>query len=122
MDFICNRLEGLLVLDKLTDGVYWRLIRALVWMGLAGEMNLALFKGLQCTGFYHSRRLLGCSCTCGCDNLFQIGPLPVTSSMVALWGVALGILLVVGIGTRKMALVPTGSQNFVEAVVDAVRE
>jgi hypothetical protein len=59
MDFICNRLEGLLVLDKLTDGVYWRLIRALVWMGLAGEMNLALFKGLQCTGFYHSRRLLG---------------------------------------------------------------
>jgi F-type H+-transporting ATPase subunit a len=41
--------------------------------------------------------------------------------MVALWGVALGILLVVGIGTRKMALVPTGSQNFVEAVVDAVR-
>ena len=54
-------------------------------------------------------------------TFFQIGPLPVTSSMVALWGVALGILLVVGIGTRKMALVPTGSQNFVEAVVDAVR-
>ena len=54
-------------------------------------------------------------------TFFKIGPLPVTSSMVALWGVALGILLVVGIGTRKMALIPSGAQNFVEAVVDAVR-
>jgi len=54
-------------------------------------------------------------------TFFQIGPLPVTSSMVALWGVALGILLVVTIGTRKMSLIPSGSQNFVEAVVDAVR-
>ena len=54
-------------------------------------------------------------------TFFQIGSLPVTSSMVALWGVALGILVVVRLGTRQMALVPSGAQNFVEAVVDAVR-
>jgi F-type H+-transporting ATPase subunit a len=54
-------------------------------------------------------------------TFFQIGPLPVTSSMLALWGVALGILLVVTMGTRKMELIPSGAQNFVEAVVDSVQ-
>ncbi|NBR47108.1 MAG: ATP synthase F0 subunit A [Verrucomicrobia bacterium] len=54
-------------------------------------------------------------------TFFQIGPLPVTSSMIAVWGVAALIVAVVTIGTRRMALVPTGSQNLVEAVVDAVQ-
>ncbi len=54
-------------------------------------------------------------------TFFQVGPLPVTSSMIAVWGVAALIVAVVTIGTRRMALVPTGSQNLVEAVVDAVQ-
>jgi F-type H+-transporting ATPase subunit a len=54
-------------------------------------------------------------------TFFQIGPLPVTSSMIAVWGVAALILAVVTLGTRRMALVPTGSQNLVEAVVDGVQ-
>ena len=54
-------------------------------------------------------------------TFFQIGPLPVTSSMIAVWGVAALIVAVVTIGTRRMALVPTGSQNLVEAVVDGVQ-
>ncbi|MFZ9874951.1 MAG: F0F1 ATP synthase subunit A [Candidatus Methylacidiphilales bacterium] len=54
-------------------------------------------------------------------TFFQIGPLPVTSSMIAVWGVAALIVGVVTLGTRRMALVPTGSQNLVEAVVDGVQ-
>jgi F-type H+-transporting ATPase subunit a len=54
-------------------------------------------------------------------TFFQIGPLPVTSSMIAVWGVAAVILAVLMIGTRRMALVPTGAQNLVEAVVDGVQ-
>jgi len=54
-------------------------------------------------------------------TFFQIGPLPVTSSMIAVWGVAALIIAVVTLGTRRMALVPTGSQNLVEAVVDGVQ-
>jgi F-type H+-transporting ATPase subunit a len=54
-------------------------------------------------------------------TFFQIGPLPVTSSMIAVWGVAALIVAVVTLGTRRMALVPTGSQNLVEAVVDGVQ-
>jgi F-type H+-transporting ATPase subunit a len=54
-------------------------------------------------------------------TFFQIGPLPVTSSMIAVWGVAALIVAVVTLGTRRMALIPTGSQNLVEAVVDGVQ-
>jgi len=54
-------------------------------------------------------------------TFFQIGPLPVTSSMIAVWGVAALIIAVVALATRRMALVPTGSQNLVEAVVDGVQ-
>jgi len=53
-------------------------------------------------------------------TFFQIGPLPITSSMIAVWGVAAVILAVLMLGTRRMALVPTGAQNLVEAVVDGV--
>jgi F-type H+-transporting ATPase subunit a len=54
-------------------------------------------------------------------TFFQIGPLPVTSSMIAVWGVAALIIAVVTLSTRRMALVPNGSQNLVEAVVDGVQ-
>lgn len=54
-------------------------------------------------------------------TFFQIGPLPVTSSMIAVWGVAALIMAVLILGTRRMALVPSGAQNLVEAVVDGVQ-
>ncbi len=54
-------------------------------------------------------------------TFFQIGPLPVTSSMIAVWGVAALIIAVVTRSTRRMALVATGAQNLVEAVVDGVQ-
>jgi len=53
-------------------------------------------------------------------TFFQIGPLPVTSSMIAVCSVAAVILAVLMLGTRRMALVPSGAQNLVEAVVDGL--
>lgn len=41
--------------------------------------------------------------------------------MIALWGVALLIIFFVVSATRRMALVPSGAQNLVEAVVEAAQ-
>ena len=54
-------------------------------------------------------------------TFFQLGPLPVTSSMIAVWIVAGLIIAVLALGTRRMALVPAGAQNLVEATVEAVQ-
>jgi F-type H+-transporting ATPase subunit a len=54
-------------------------------------------------------------------TFFQIGPLPVTSSMIAVWGVAALIVAILSLGTRRMALVPNGAQNLVETAVEAVQ-
>ena len=53
-------------------------------------------------------------------TFFQLGPLPVTSSMIAVWIVAGLIMAILALGTRRMSLVPTGAQNLVEATVEAV--
>ena len=42
-------------------------------------------------------------------ELFKIGPLPVTNSMVVTWIVALGIIFVVQLATRNVKLVPDGT-------------
>ncbi|NBT24560.1 ATP synthase F0 subunit A [bacterium] len=54
-------------------------------------------------------------------TFFQLGPLPVTSSMIAVWIVAGLIMAILALGTRRMSLVPTGAQNLVEATVEAVQ-
>lgn len=53
-------------------------------------------------------------------ELFKIGPLPVTNSMVVTWIVALGIIFVVQLATRNVKLVPEGIQNFVEFLVEGL--
>jgi len=45
---------------------------------------------------------------------------PLTNSMVVTWIVALGLLLVARIATRKMTEVPTGVQNFLEWLVEGL--
>jgi F-type H+-transporting ATPase subunit a len=54
------------------------------------------------------------------DILFQVGPLPVTNSMVVTWVVAAGILLCAQLATRKIKPVPTGLQNFWEWLVESL--
>jgi F-type H+-transporting ATPase subunit a len=50
--------------------------------------------------------------------LFQIGPLPVTNSMVCTWIVAALIVLIVRLTTWKMKEVPSGGQNVMEALIE----
>lgn len=55
-------------------------------------------------------------------TLFNLGPLPVTNSMVFTWIVGAVIFLVVRIGTRRMQEVPSGTQNLVEATVEGLED
>jgi F-type H+-transporting ATPase subunit a len=52
--------------------------------------------------------------------LFHVGPIPVTSSMVVTWIVAIGIIGFAQIATRNMKEVPDGAQNFIEWLVEGL--
>lgn len=54
------------------------------------------------------------------EELFHIGPLVVTNSMVMVWIVAAFIILVAQLGTRNMKLIPSGLQNIVEWLVESL--
>ena len=47
-------------------------------------------------------------------------PLPITNSMVMVWMVVIGLIVVCQLATRKMKLIPSGLQNFVEWIVEAL--
>lgn len=51
---------------------------------------------------------------------FSIGPLQFTNSMVITWGVAALLILIAQLATRKVQLVPSGLQNFVEWLVEGM--
>jgi len=53
-------------------------------------------------------------------EVFRIGPLPVTSSMLVTWIVALGIIVFARLATRNMKQVPGGAQNFWEWLVESL--
>ena len=52
--------------------------------------------------------------------LFNIGPIPVTNSMVASWTVALVIVVVIRLAIRRPTLVPSRSQSVVETLVEGI--
>ena len=52
--------------------------------------------------------------------VFEIGPLQFTSSMVITWTVAGLLILIAQLATRKVQLVPSGLQNFVEWMVEGM--
>jgi F-type H+-transporting ATPase subunit a len=54
--------------------------------------------------------------------VFHIGPVQFTSSMVITWSVALLLIIVAQLATRKVQLVPGGLQNFVEWMVEGMYE
>lgn len=54
-------------------------------------------------------------------TLFSIGPLPVNNSMVVSWVVALVIIVVARLATRNIQEQPAGLQNFVEWIVESLR-
>jgi F-type H+-transporting ATPase subunit a len=53
-------------------------------------------------------------------ELFRVGPLPVTNSMVVTWIVALGLIVFARLATRRMREVPEGAQNFWEWMVETL--
>ena len=53
-------------------------------------------------------------------ELFQIGPVPVTNSMIYTWIIMAVIFLTVRMGTRQMHDKPSKLQNFIEAVVEGL--
>ncbi|MBI4331977.1 MAG: F0F1 ATP synthase subunit A [Chloroflexi bacterium] len=54
------------------------------------------------------------------ESLFHIGPLPVTNTLFAALLTTIVLLLLFGLGTRKMSLVPKGVQNLLEMVVETL--
>jgi F-type H+-transporting ATPase subunit a len=52
--------------------------------------------------------------------LFQIGPLPVTNSMVTSWIVAIALIVIIRLAIRRPQLVPTRGQAIVENLVQGV--
>jgi len=58
--------------------------------------------------------------TAAAAPLFNVGPLPVTNSMVTSWLVAAVLILVVRIAVKKPKLVPTRGQAMVENLVQGV--
>ncbi len=56
------------------------------------------------------------------EVLFKVGPLPVTNSMVTSWIVAVALILVIRLATRKPTLVPSRSQAMIESLVEGVLE
>lgn len=55
-------------------------------------------------------------------DVFSIGLLKVSNSMVVMWIVALTIILFAQRATRQMQQVPSGKQNFVEWLVESLHE
>ena len=60
--------------------------------------------------------------TPGAVELFHLGPLPVTNSMVYTWIIAIFIIVVLRAATGKMQEVPSRLQNLVEAAVEGLEE
>jgi F-type H+-transporting ATPase subunit a len=56
----------------------------------------------------------------GAGHVFNIGPLPVTNSMLVTWIVAVALIVFAQIATRNMKEVPSGAQNFWEWMVESL--
>ena len=54
------------------------------------------------------------------EPLFQVGPLPVTNSMVTSWVVAIVLIILIRLAVRKPKLVPSNGQSIVESIVQGI--
>jgi F-type H+-transporting ATPase subunit a len=55
-------------------------------------------------------------------TVFNIGPFPVTNSMLVTWIVAVAVILFAQYATRRMKEVPDGAQNFWEFLVESLHD
>lgn len=54
------------------------------------------------------------------EEILHLGPFVITNSMVMVWIAAALIILIAQLATRKMSLIPSGFQNFVEWLVESL--
>ncbi len=54
------------------------------------------------------------------EEILRIGPFIITNSMLMVWIVAAFIIVFAQLATRKMALIPSGLQNFTEWLVESL--
>ena len=54
------------------------------------------------------------------EEIFKLGPFVVSNSMLMVWIVAAFIILVAQAATKKLSLIPSGLQNFVEWLVESL--
>lgn len=55
------------------------------------------------------------------EKLFQLGPLPITNSLLTTWIVTAILLAFAYLSTKKITMVPTGVQNIAEAMVEQLQ-
>jgi len=55
-------------------------------------------------------------------DIFNIGPFPVTSSMLVTWIVAAGVIIFARIACRNVKAVPDGAQNYWEWMVESLHD
>lgn len=55
------------------------------------------------------------------EQLFEVGGLPITNSMVTTWGVAALLIIVIRLAVKRPRLIPTRSQSVVESMVEGVQ-
>lgn len=55
-------------------------------------------------------------------TVFQLGPLPITQTVVTTWALMLMLALACYLATRRLAIVPSGLQALIETVVSEIEE
>ena len=56
----------------------------------------------------------------GAEKVFDLGPIEITNSIIAVWIVAGLIILVAQMATKNLQMVPTPLQNFFEWLVETL--
>ena len=56
------------------------------------------------------------------EKIFQIGPVPITNTILTTWIVTVVLIAFAHFATKKVSLVPTGLQNIAEVMVDTFQD
>lgn len=96
------------------------LLAALPWFGLAAEAPAVQAEAAATHEAAAEGGQEGSHLTPYAVDLWKIGPLSITNSMVVTWVVALGLIIFAQAATRTVRAVPEGAQNFWEWLVESL--
>jgi F-type H+-transporting ATPase subunit a len=94
---------------------------ALFLLGVAGRLSAAEEQPENPAGAAHEAKHED-KLPAAAPVVFHIGKLPVTSSTVVTWAVALLLIGFAQVATRNLQQIPTGAQNFWEWLVESLRD